>query len=66
MTRILLELKDDRQVALLRAILRFLNIPIVKEEPEKEKQEQDPKSFYNQFQLDMSHFHFDRQEANER
>ena len=66
MTRILLELKDDRQVFLLRAILRFLNIPIVKEEKEQETQDGDPASFYNQFQIDMSTFHFDRQEANER
>ena len=64
MTRILLEIKDDRQAALLRTILRFLNVPIVREE--KEKKELDLESFYNQFKLDLSNFRFDRQEANER
>ena len=40
MTKLLLEIKDDRQVALLRAILRLLNIPIVKEEKENEQQQE--------------------------
>jgi hypothetical protein len=64
MTRIILEIKDDRRAALLRTILRCLNIPIVREE--KEKQKPDLNSFYNQFKLDLSNFRFDRQEANER
>lgn len=64
MTRIILEIKDDRRAALLRAILRFLNLPIVREE--KEKQGPDPESFYSLFKLDLSNFRFDRQEANIR
>ncbi len=64
MTRILLEIKDDRLAAILRTVLRFLNIPIVKEE--EEKRNLNPESFYNQFNLDLSSFRFDRQEANER
>ncbi len=66
MTKLVLELKNEKQVALLKAILKFLNIPIQKEERVEEEKPVDMKSFYQQFQVDLSTFHFDREAANER
>ena len=67
MTKFVLELQDDKQAAVLRAILELLHISIIEEEKvEEEGVEVDPYSFYQQFQLDLTNFQFDRQEANER
>gem|GEM_PF-3238354 len=66
MTKLVLELKNERQIAVLKAILKFLNIPIVEEKKEEEGEAPDIHSFYEQFQIDLSGFKFNRQEANER
>lgn len=66
MTKLVLELKNERQIAVLKAILKFLNIPIVEEKKEEGDKAPEIRSFYEQFQIDLSDFKFDRQEANER
>ncbi|MEZ5044862.1 MAG: hypothetical protein R2828_33500 [Saprospiraceae bacterium] len=66
MTKLVVEIKNDRQIAVVKAILRFLNISVLKVETIVEPVPTDPESFYNQFQIDLSNFKFDRQEANER
>lgn len=67
MTKLVLEIKDEKKIAVIKAILKFFNISIIEEQKEEEeKKEMDLESFYQQFQLDLSNFKFDRQEANER
>ncbi len=66
MTKLVLEIRDNKQVAVLKAILKFFNIAIVEEKTVEDKREKDSRSFYQQFQLDLSDYRFDRQEANER
>lgn len=66
MTKLVLELKNEKQIAVLKAILKFLDIPIVEETKEEGEEASDIRPFYEQFQIDLSDFKFDRQEANER
>ena len=66
MTRLLLEVKNEREAAILRAILKFLNISIISEERQEGDNNSDLENFYNQFALDLSNFQFDREAAHER
>lgn len=66
MTKLIVEIKNDRQIAIVKAILKFFNASIIQEEKVEVPSSFDSEVFYNQFQIDLSRFKFDRQEANER
>ena len=66
MTKFVLEIKREKDVELIRAILRHFEIRIIEEEVQEGKVETPMEDFYNQFQFDLSNFKFDREEANAR
>ncbi len=66
MTRLILEIKSDRELAILTAFLKLLNVKVLQKETEVKEEVFDPASFYKNIQVDMSNFKFNRDEANER
>lgn len=66
MTKLVVEIKNDKQIAILKALLKLLNIAVVEEKKVNGTSPDSLQSFYGQFQLDLSDFKFDRDLANER
>ena len=66
MTKLILEIKNDRDADLIRALLRDFEIEIIEEEIQKEQVESSVDEFYGKFSFDLSSFKFDREEANAR
>ena len=55
-----------KQVVILNALLRLLNISIVEEKKMDGPSPDNLRSFYDQFHLNLSDYTFDRDLANER
>jgi hypothetical protein len=55
------EITDDKKPAAKQEVQILLNI-----DKKKTKSSKNLRSFFNDFQLDLSHFKFNREEANER
>ena len=66
MTKLILEIKNDRDADLIRALLRDFEIEIIEEEIQKEQVESSVDEFYGKFHFDLSNLKFDREEANAR
>lgn len=66
MTKLILEIKNDRDADLIRALLRDFEIEIIEEEIQKEQAESSVDEFYGKFHFDLSNLKFDREEANAR
>ncbi|MCO6488148.1 MAG: hypothetical protein J5I98_07010 [Phaeodactylibacter sp.] len=64
MTKLVLEIKSDKDVELIRAILRHFAVQIIEEDVQAEQAEPSLEDFYDQFHFDLSNFKFDREEAN--
>ena len=64
MTRIILEIPKEQDVTLILELLKRLGASVIKQEEVDLAEE--PAEFYQQFQVDMSDFTFNREEANER
>lgn len=67
MTRLVLEINSDRELALLTTFLKSLNVRILKqEEGSPEETIPKPEAFYKGINVDLTNFKFNREEANER
>jgi hypothetical protein len=66
MTRLTLEIKSDRDLAILTAFLKLLNVKILQKEKAKKKEEFGHATFYEGINVDLTGFKFNRDEANER
>lgn len=66
MTKLVVEIKNEKQIAVVKALLRLLNISVVEEKKVNDASADSLQSFYGQFQIDLSNFKFDRDLANER
>ena len=66
MTRLTLEIKSDRELAILTAFLKLLNVRILRQEKEEKTAPFEPALFYKNINVDLTHFKFNREEANER
>jgi hypothetical protein len=67
MTRLVLEVNSDRELALLMTFLKSLNVRILKQEVESQKETTPkPDAFYKEINVDLTDFKFNREEANER
>ncbi len=66
MTKITIQIKDEKKAELIKAILDYLGIEVVSEEVQEKVPKSSVDDFYGQFGLDLSNFKFDREEANAR
>ena len=66
MTWLTLEIKSDRELAILTAFLKLLNVRVLRKETEEKEATFDPASFYKNIHVDLINFKFNRDEANER
>ncbi|MBX2929553.1 MAG: hypothetical protein KF852_17105 [Saprospiraceae bacterium] len=67
MTRLVLEINSDRELALLTAFLKSLNVRVLKQEEESPKETTPkPEVFYKEINVDLTNYKFNREEANER
>lgn len=66
MTRLTLEIKDDKELAILSSFLKLLNVKILRQEKKIEHPLQEAINFYNGIAVDLTNFKFNREEANER
>ena len=66
MTKLILEIKNDRDADLIRALLKDFEIEIIEEEIQKKQVESSVDEFYGKFHFDLSNLKFDREEANAR
>ncbi|MCB0598077.1 MAG: hypothetical protein H6557_11755 [Lewinellaceae bacterium] len=66
MTKLVLEIKNDRDADLIRAILKDFEVEIIEEETQEGEGESSVDEFYGKFSFDLSSFKFDREEANAR
>ncbi|HFA48161.1 MAG TPA: hypothetical protein ENJ95_03995 [Bacteroidetes bacterium] len=67
MTRLILEIKNNRDLAVLFSFLKLLDVRVIRKEatpPIEEKS--DIAAFYQKHLLDLSNFKFNREEAHER
>ena len=66
MTKLTLEIKSDRELAILTAFLKLLNVRILRQEKEEKPAPFEPALFYKNINVDLTQFKFNREEANER
>jgi len=66
MTRLTLEIENSRDLALLNAFLKLLNVKILRQEKAQETAKTKPADFYKSINVDLTNFKFNRDEANER
>jgi hypothetical protein len=66
MTRLTLEIKSDRDLAILTSFLKLLNVKVLRQEREERPSAVEPEQFYRGIAVDLSNYKFNRDEANER
>lgn len=66
MTRLTLEIKDDKELAILTSFLKLMNVKILKQEKKVDVPLEDATKFYKGMAVDLTNFKFNREEANER
>ncbi len=66
MTRLTLEIKDDKELAILTAFLKLMNVKILRQEKKVDLPLEEAAKFYNGIAVDLTNFKFNREEANER
>ena len=66
MTRLTLEIENSRDLALLNAFLKLLNVKVLRQEKAQQSATIKLADFYKSINVDLKNFKFNRDEANER
>lgn len=66
MTRLILEIKNKRDLAILVSFLKLLDVQVLQKEVSPVDKKSDIAAFYQKYSLDLSNFRFNREEAHER
>ncbi|MBI1226993.1 MAG: hypothetical protein GC192_17310 [Bacteroidetes bacterium] len=66
MTRMTLEINGEKEMAILKAFLKLLNVKIVKQEKTAPSKATEFAKFYKEINVDLKDYKFNRDEANER
>ena len=66
MPKFIFHTKSEKEAEMARALLRFFRIEFSEEKEEAPRTAISLQEFYGQFQMDVTGFRFDREEANKR
>lgn len=61
-----MEINGEKEMAILKAFLKLLNVKVIKQEKAEHSKATEPADFYKNIQVDLKDFKFNRDEANER